>query len=154
MSLIWKLKEFNQLSLAELYAVLKLRNEVFVIEQKCYFPDLDDIDQKSLHYLGFSKNQFLAAYCRIVPAGISYLNISIGRVIVQKSYRRSGAGMELMINAIEQCRVVYGPAAITIGAQVYLKSFYESLGFKHTGEVYKEDDIDHVEMNYHRATAS
>jgi ElaA protein len=141
----WTLKHFNDLTSNELYAVLQLRNEVFVVEQNCVFQDADDNDQSCYHLMGWEYNKLLA-YSRIVPPGISYKEPSIGRVVTSPSSRRKGLGKELMkesINAVEQ---LYRKIPIRIGAQQYLIPFYESFGFFIDGEIYLEDGIPHVIM--------
>ena len=142
----WVCKSFADLSSYELYEVIKLRNEVFVVEQNCVFQDADDKDQKCYHLIGHKGNK-LVAYARLVPVGVSYEGImSIGRVITSPDYRRGGAGRALMQKAIEQCFLLFGVGDIKIGAQLYLKHFYESFGFEQTSEMYLEDDIPHIEM--------
>lgn len=141
----WVYKSFEELNGTEMYELLKLRSLVFVVEQECVFLDIDDKDQKSFHLLGY-EDDVLAAYSRIVPAGVSYTEISIGRVVTHPSYRRQGLGKELMETSIACIEDYYGKQAIHIGAQVYLKSFYESFSFNTISEVYIEDGIPHVEM--------
>jgi len=141
----WKCIPFDLLSPYELYNIIKLRNEVFVVEQNCVFQDADDKDQKCYHLMGYTNNK-LAAYARIVPAGISYSHISIGRVVTSPAFRRSGAGKALIEQAINECNRLFGEQTIKIGAQLYLKHFYESFGFKQTSEMYLEDEIPHIEM--------
>jgi ElaA protein len=146
MNIFWKCKPFDALSPHELYAIVRLRNEVFVVEQNCVFQDADDKDQKCFHLEGYIGDH-LAAYARLVPAGISYPNyISIGRVITSPAYRRSGTGKALMKQAIEYCYQLFNKQPIKIGAQHHLKSFYESLGFVQSSDVYDEDGIPHIEM--------
>jgi ElaA protein len=142
----WDTKHFNDLTPFGLYAVMRLRNEVFVVEQNCVFQDADNKDQSCFHLLGYIGND-LAAYARLVPAGITYEGkISIGRVITSPAYRQMGAGKALMIEAIENCYRLFGKQPIKMGAQLYLKNFYESFGFIQTSEVYDEDGIPHIEM--------
>ncbi len=142
----WVFKPFHQLTVDELYQLLQLRSEVFVVEQNCVFQDMDDKDQHSYHLLGY-KGDVLAAYTRIVPKGISYEQYpSIGRVVTSPKVRGEGRGRELMEESIHQLHQLYGPVSIKIGAQLYLKNFYESLGFAQCGDVYDEDGIDHVPM--------
>lgn len=141
----WKCKFFDELTLHELYTIIKLRNEVFIVEQNCVFQDADDKDQKCYHLMGFAGN-FLAAYARVVPAGVSYKNISIGRIVTSPQFRGIGAGKALIDEAINLCNSLYGEQTIKIGAQLYLKNFYESFGFKQTSEVYDEDGIPHIKM--------
>jgi ElaA protein len=145
MQIQWLLKKFEELTPYQLYAILQLRNEVFVVEQNCVFQDADDKDQGSFHFMGFHNNK-LVAYTRLVPPGISYEQSSIGRVVTSPSIRRSGGGKELMQQSINAMYNLFGKQPIKIGAQLYLKKFYESFGFKQTGDVYDEDGIDHIYM--------
>jgi ElaA protein len=131
----WTCKFFDDLSPHELYIIIKLRNEVFVVEQKCVFQDADNKDQKCYHLMGFAGNE-LAAYARLVPAGVSYKNISIGRIVTSPRYRSIGAGKALINEAITQCNSLYGEQTIEIGAQLYLKNFYKNFGFKQIGDAY------------------
>lgn len=141
----WSCKFFDTLTPAELYEIAKLRSKVFVVEQNCVFQDLDDKDQQCYHLIGYVQNK-LAAYARLVPAGLSYNYISIGRIVTSPLARRTGAGKALMRTAIERCNLLFGKQTIKIGAQLYLKKFYESFGFDQTSEVYDEDGIPHIEM--------
>lgn len=143
----WKCQHFDQLSPVELYAVLRLRSEVFVVEQNCVFLDMDDKDQQCWHVSGY-ENGKLVAYTRLVPPGISYPEPSIGRVVTTPTMRGSGIGRILMQYSIEKIFSIFGKQCIKIGAQLYLKKFYESLGFSVSGPVYLEDGIDHVEMRF------
>jgi ElaA protein len=138
-------KPFQQLSPAELYAILRLRNEVFVVEQACVFQDADNKDQYC-HHLMIFKNEELIAYARLVPAGVSYPEMSIGRVVSSPAARGTGIGRVLMNAAIENCRLLFGSGPIRIGAQAYIKTFYASLGFGETDIAYMEDGIPHLEM--------
>lgn len=141
----WSYKNFNKLLPGELYAILQLRNEVFVVEQNCVFQDADDKDQPSLHLMGWREHK-LVAYTRIVPPGLSYKEPSIGRVVTSPLERGKGTGHELMKVSINKVYELYGICNIKIGAQLYLKKFYESHGFVQTGDIYLEDGIDHIEM--------
>ena len=141
----WLCKRFEELRSAELYSILKLRIEVFIIEQNCIFQDADDKDSFCYHLMNFRGNQ-LAAYTRLVPAGISFKEISIGRVVTDSQFRNLGLGKELMQRSIDMIWNIYGVQPIRIGAQVYLEAFYSSFGFKKAGEIYLEDGIPHVEM--------
>ena len=143
--MIWTLKKFDELSIHELYAILQLRNEVFIIEQNCIYPDLDNKDQSSWHLMCLNHDK-LIAYTRILPPGISYPHPSIGRVVTAATVRKSGLGRELMLRSIDSCEKLFGILPISLGAQLYLKTFYESLGFKIAGEVYLEDGIEHIKM--------
>jgi ElaA protein len=138
-------KKFEELTPVELYAALRLRSEVFVVEQNCVFLDMDNKDQQSLHLLGW-QDDLLAAYTRLVPAGVSFREISIGRVVTSPKMRKAGAGKILMQKSIETAYHFFGKSPIRIGAQLYLKQFYESFGFQQSSEVYLEDDIEHIEM--------
>lgn len=141
----WRCAFFDNLTVHELYAIIKLRNEVFVVEQSCVFQDADDKDQKCYHLMGFAGNE-LAAYARLVPAGVSYEYVSIGRIVTSLKYRNTGAGKALLQTAILQCNLLFGEQNIKIGAQLYLKNFYESFDFKQINDVYDEDGIPHIEM--------
>ncbi|MBE9464855.1 GNAT family N-acetyltransferase [Dyadobacter subterraneus] len=141
----WDIKSFDVLSNQELYELLRLRNEVFIVEQNCIFPDLDGKDQNCYHLLG-RENGILMAYSRIVPPGISYEYASIGRILVSPLGRGKQFGIELMDISILKLEEIYGKSVIRIGAQLYLKKFYESFGFVQSGEIYDEDGIDHIEM--------
>jgi ElaA protein len=145
MHLQWSQKKFADLSPYQLYAILQLRNEVFVVEQNCVFQDADDKDQESHHLMGFLDNK-LVAYTRLVPPGLIYPEMSIGRVITSGTVRRLGAGRELMNQSIDQCYRLFGTGPIKIGAQLYLKGFYESFGFRQISDVYLEDGIEHIYM--------
>ena len=123
----WTFKSFPELSPSALYGILKLRSEVFVVEQQCIFLDMDDKDQESRHVMG-RLNDELVATCRILPPGLAYDEPSIGRVVGSPRYRGKGAGIALMENAIQETMRLYGTLPIKIGAQLYLKRFYESFG--------------------------
>ncbi|MEQ1797654.1 MAG: GNAT family N-acetyltransferase [Lacibacter sp.] len=146
MKLNWVLKTFDDLSPHELYTIMWLRNEVFVVEQNCVFQDADNKDQHSWHLMGWADDKQLMAYSRILPPGLAYVQPSIGRVVTNPAARKEGAGRELMKTAIEYCCKLFGEQDIKIGAQLYLLKFYSSLGFERTGEIYLEDGIEHVEM--------
>ena len=145
MQLNWILKEFNELTTAELYAIMQLRNEVFVVEQNCVYQDADGKDQRSMHLCGWDGVQ-LAAYTRIIPPGISYTEASIGRVVTAAAYRNTGAGRKLMEESIKHTFNRFHVNSIRIGAQVYLAKFYGSLGFIQSSGEYLEDGIPHIEM--------
>jgi ElaA protein len=142
----YQLKSFSELSTVELYAILQLRAEVFVVEQHCPYQDLDGKDQASYHLLGWMDQQ-LVAYCRLLPKGISYPDAaSIGRVVNSGVVRGQGVGKQLMEEALRECQRLFPGELITISAQHYLLRFYQELGFKERGSVYLEDDIPHIEM--------
>lgn len=141
----FQIKPFTALSIKELYDLLKLRAEVFVVEQNCAYLDLDGKDEKALHVLGYF-NEELVAYSRIFKPLDYFENASIGRVIVAQNYRDRKWGNTLMTQAIQGVKVYFSVSAITISAQLYLQKFYESHGFFVTSEMYLEDDIPHIEM--------
>lgn len=143
-------KSFDELSTTELYAILKLRNDVFVVEQKCAFQEIDDKDQQCFHAIIYDGKN-IAAYCRVAPAGIIVPDASIGRVITSPGYRGAGLGKSIMEYVINQCKQLFGNSAITISAQVYVLDFYLNLGFHKTGEIYEEDGIPHLDMVLHPA---
>jgi ElaA protein len=142
----WTIKRFDELTLEELYDILQLRNEVFIVEQNCVYKDLDRKDQSSWHLMAVEDNK-LVAYTRILPPGVSYNDPAIGRVVTSSSKRRAGLGRELMKRSIDACEKLFGKISITLSAQVYLQSFYESFGFVVAGEEYLEDGIPHIEMS-------
>lgn len=141
----WVVKKFGELKPDELYAILRLRSEIFVVEQNCVFLDMDNKDQPSFHLMGL-ENGKLIAYTRLVPPGVAYAEPSIGRVVTSAAVRGSGIGKLLMEKSIEQAERLFGRTPIRIGAQLYLKKFYHSLGFEQSSDVYDEDGIDHIEM--------
>ena len=145
MQLNWIFKKFDELSAAELYSIMQLRNEVFVVEQNCVYQDADDKDQPSMHLCGWDEEK-LVAYTRIIPQGISYTEASIGRVVTSPAGRKTGAGRQLMKESIRRCFSEFNCTAIKIGAQVYLTAFYQSLGFVQCSSEYLEDGIPHIEM--------
>lgn len=145
MTIQWEVKRFDDLSAAILYQLLRLRSEVFVVEQNCVFLDMDNKDQKCYHLLGWMDGQLVAS-TRLVPAGLSYDEMSIGRVVSSPAVRNKGLGRPLMEASISACYELWGKASIRIGAQQYLSKFYRSLGFEIAGEMYLEDGIPHVEM--------
>jgi ElaA protein len=149
MQLNWILKKFEELTPVELYSIMQLRNEVFVVEQNCVYQDADDKDRLSLHFCGWDAEK-LVAYTRIIPQGISYTEASIGRVVTSPAYRNTGAGRQLMKKSISLTFSRFNCTAIKIGAQVYLTKFYQSLGFVQSSEPYPEDGIPHIEMILHK----
>lgn len=145
MSLIWEIKPFEALSLPELYSVLQLRSEVFVVEQNCVYQDIDGKDKKALHVIGEFEGETVA-YCRLFKSGDYFDQASIGRVIVKENFRDKKWGHDLIKEAVGAIQSHFGESQITISAQLYLKKFYESHGFKQTTEEYLEDGIPHIEM--------
>lgn len=145
MELTTVIKSFEELSNQELYAIIRLRNEVFVVEQDCVFQDADNKDQLAYHVM-IKVDDFLVAYSRVLPAGASYAEVSIGRVVSDIKARRTGAGRRLMKDSLKFILDTYGHCTVRIGAQTYLNAFYKSLGFEDAGETYLEDGIEHIEM--------
>jgi ElaA protein len=145
MKINWQIKAFEALSVQELYDLMKLRSEVFVVEQNCVYLDLDGKDKYALHLYGeFEGN--IVAHARLFKPGISFDNASIGRVVVSTSHRDKKWGHELMREAIAAIAKYYNEDKITIGAQLYLKKFYEGHGFVQSSEMYLEDGIPHIDM--------
>ena len=153
MQLNWIFKKFDELTAAELYSIMQLRNEVFVVEQNCVYQDADDKDQASMHLCGWDGAN-LVAYTRIIPQGISYTEASIGRVVTDPAARGQGLGHTLMSQAIDTLQRLWGLQPIRIGAQAHLQDFYRQHGFVTASPVYDEDGIDHVEMRRDPAGAS
>jgi len=142
----WKLIDFVDFTPQCLYDVLKIRTDVFVVEQNCPYPELDNKDQVSKHFCGYDNEGHLVAYTRILPPGISYKEASIGRVLVSKSARYKKYGKTLMQLSINISQHLYPNSSIKIGAQCYLENFYTGLGFSKSSEPYLEDGIPHIEM--------
>lgn len=138
-------KPFASLTPDELYGIMRLRNEVFVVEQNCVFQDADNKDQQCYHLMVWD-DENLVAYARLLPAGLMYDEISFGRIISSPLYRGTGAGKLLVARAVTACEELFGIGPIRIGAQLYLTKFYASFGFEETGEIYLEDGIKHIEM--------
>lgn len=143
--LIIQVKTFEELTKQELYSLLQLRSEVFVVEQDCVYQDIDGKDQKALHVLGFKEDK-LVAYTRIFKPGDYFKEPSIGRVVVVKNERAYKYGYDIVKASIKAITENYKASLIKISAQVYLKKFYTNLGFKAIGEPYLEDDIPHIAM--------
>ena len=140
-----KVKTFSELTNQELYNLLQLRSEVFVVEQDCVYQDLDGKDEKALHVLGI-KNKTLVAYTRIFKPGDYFNESSIGRVVVAKNERQYKYGYDIMKASIEAIKNNFKTSEIKISAQCYLNKFYTNLGFKNIGEEYLEDGIPHIAM--------
>ena len=144
-STVWKIKTFDEFTVPELYAVLKARIDVFVIEQNCPYPDLDNYDQKAVH-IWAEENGDVLAYCRIFDKGIKYDETSIGRVLTTEKARGKSLGKQLIQYAVETIENRFHTAEVRISAQDYLLRFYSGFGFEDTGKKYLEDDIPHTEM--------
>lgn len=147
MQLSYQAIPYPDLTKEQLYALLRLRAEVFVVEQNCPYQDLDNKDQRATHLLGTTPDGRLAAYTRILPKGISYIDhASIGRVITAPFARGKGLGRELMKKSIATLYDKYGKQTIKISAQAHLQDYYSSVGFEGHGEIYDEDGIPHRGM--------
>lgn len=145
MKLRWECKPFNDLSADQMYTILCVRQEVFVLEQECLYLDADGKDRKSFHLMGFDDDN-LVAYARIVEPGVSYTEVSMGRILTTKTTRGTGAGIELMEVGLREIEKIYGKVPVRISAQTYLLNFYQKFGFESTGKEYLEDEIPHTEM--------
>ena len=143
----FKIKAFKDLTVDELYAILQLRENVFVVEQNCIYNDIDNVDQVCYHLFSVDQNaEKIIAYTRLVPANIKFDVPAIGRLISDKNYRGKGLGRALMKKSIEETCRIFNTSVIKISAQTYLLDFYSSLGFKPISETYDEDGIEHVDM--------
>ena len=139
------IKSFEQLTTTELYQLLQLRSEVFVVEQDCVYQDMDGKDEMALHVLGYHDDQ-LAAYTRLFKPGDYFKESSIGRVVVKDLFRKHGYGYNIMEASIDYLEKKVVVNRIEISAQTYLKRFYNNLKFKEVGEGYLEDGIPHIKM--------
>ena len=148
----WRLAHFDELSLRELHDIYQARIGVFVVEQNCVFQDVDGADPVSWHLLGLGPRRHgddepaLVAYCRLVPPGVKFAEPSIGRVLTTEAVRRTGAGRELVREAVARAQALWPGAALRIGAQVYLDRFYGEFGFETCSAPYDEDGIMHIHM--------
>ncbi|WP_456461528.1 GNAT family N-acetyltransferase [Lutibacter sp.] len=138
-------KLFRELTSIELYKILQLRSEVFVVEQNCVYQDVDDKDQKALHVIGY-KNNNIIAYTRVFKPGDYFLEASIGRVVVKQSERKYNYGHQIVKASIKAIKDNFKETTIKISAQTYLIKFYNSLGFEKIGKEYLEDNIPHIAM--------
>lgn len=145
MVLNWEFKTFSELTAAELYEILKLRVDVFVVEQECPYPELDNLDQQCIH-LTCKEDGEILSYARLVPADVKYDIPSIGRVIVQAEMRGKGLAKQLINRSIEFILTEWRADEIQLQGQLYLKDFYQSFGFEPVSEVYDEDGIPHIDM--------
>ncbi|MDF0706918.1 GNAT family N-acetyltransferase [Flagellimonas okinawensis] len=139
------IKAFSELTTKELYQILRLRSEVFVVEQDCVYQDLDNKDQKALHVMGIKDGE-VVAYTRIFKPGDYFNNVSIGRVVVNQDQRKYGLGKQIMLASLEAIHQKFPGKSIEISAQSYLLKFYTDLGFNAFGEEYLEDGIPHRRM--------
>ena len=145
MGLRWEWKRFEELSAEEVYTILCVRQQVFVLEQECLYLDADGKDRQAFHLMGFDGDA-LVAYARILDAGVSYPEVSMGRILTTEKARGTGAGIQLMEVGLQRIEAHYGNVPVRISAQTYLLRFYEKFGFKSTGKQYLEDEIPHTEM--------
>jgi ElaA protein len=143
----WVIKKFEELKSEEIYQILKIRNEVFIVEQHCAYQDCDGKD-KAAYHIFLEDNKEIVAYLRILQKGVSYDEISVGRVLVNKNYRGKGLAHEMMMKAINFIEENLNESEIRISAQAHLVSFYRGVGFEEVSTVYLEDDIPHIEMLY------
>lgn len=141
----WRCQSFDALSPRALHDLLRLRSEVFVVEQRCLFLDLDGADPDCWHLCGEADGRLLA-YARLVPAGLKFTEASIGRVVSDPATRGSGLGHALMAQAVRELHTLWGEQPIRIGAQAHLAGFYRAHGFEPEGAGYDEDGIPHVQM--------
>jgi ElaA protein len=139
------IKNFKELTTKELYDLLQLRSEVFVVEQDCVYQDIDGKDNNALHILGY-KNKEIVAYTRVFKAGDYFDEASIGRVVVAINERQYKYGYDIMKASIEAVKSHFNTTKILLSAQVYLKTFYNNLLFFEVGEEYLEDGIPHIKM--------
>lgn len=147
--MIFEFKHYNALSLDELYDILQLRAEIFVVEQDCVYNDIDGLDKDAIHQF-YRKDGEIVAYSRLLKSGTRFPDCSIGRVIVKDSERGTGLGLEMMKQAKSYILNDWKTPKIKISAQKYLRNFYESLGFKIVTEEYLEDGIPHFGMLFEK----
>lgn len=147
-TIIWKTVPFEDLSLIELHDMLRLRVDIFVVEQNCPYPEIDGHDPVCFHCLGHDPMGRLVATARIAPAGVIYEEVSIGRVVVSESHRGLDLGRKLMEASMAFCRERLAARSIKIAAQLYLEKFYQRLGFDTISAVYPWDGIDHIDMRW------
>ena len=144
-SIVWKIKPFSKLSTEELYQILQIRQEVFIVDQTCYYLDADGYDQQAVHIWAEKEGEILA-YSRVFEPGIKYKEASIGRVLTNPNYRKNKLGKILIRFSINTIEARFRTQSIRISAQDYLLHFYSEFGFQDTGKKYLEDDIPHTEM--------
>ncbi len=149
----WKVKRFDDLSTRELYDLLRLRTDIFVVEQECPYPELDgkDTHGETIHVWQYGPDMNIAAYLRILAPGISYPGVGLGRVAVHKEFRGTGLAHEMIDKAIELAGMSWPGVKIEIGAQEYLTGFYKSHGFRVTSAPYLEDNIPHIDMTLNQS---
>lgn len=142
----WSIGKMTSMDAKTLYEIIVLRFNVFIIEQSCFYDEFDHKDLVAIHVYGKDDSGKIIAYLRILEPGVTYDEVSIGRVVVSSEYRKEGVGRELMQMGLRTVHDQYGDVPIRISAQAYLQAFYASLGFEAQSEIYLEDDIPHIEM--------
>ncbi|SMC27562.1 ElaA protein [Andreprevotia lacus DSM 23236] len=145
-ALRWQWYDFDAFDARTLYAYLKLRVDIFVVEQNCPYPELDDLDLQARHLLGHDEQGRVLACLRLVPPGLKYAQPSLGRVVIAPAARGTGAGHQLIAEALRHSDALYPGMAHQIGAQAHLAGFYGRHGFVQNGDVYDEDGIPHIHM--------
>ena len=145
MKISWKFKPFNDLTAHELHDFLQIRQQVFIVEQNCPYSDIDKTDKLSFHLMALA-NQQTVGYARIIPPGVLYDEVSIGRIVTHQQLRRTGLGKLVVEKALDECRSLFPNSPIKIMAQSYLCKFYESFGFTVISEEFMEDNIPHIYM--------
>ena len=146
----WILKKFHDLTVDEFHDILQLRINIFIVEQNCPYPELDDKDKIAFHLFGINKQNKIIAYTRIFKPGDYYIEASFGRVAVHQDYRNQKTGFQLVEQTIIEIHKLFGNTNIKIGAQTYLNNFYQSFGFYQVGDDYIEDGIPHIHMLINR----
>ena len=141
METTWRTHTFDELTAQQLYAIVQLRERVFVVEQRCVYLDADGLDLVARHLWG-ERDGDLVGYLRILPAGVKYTEVAIGRVVTAKQARGGGLGRELVQRGIDEC----GSVPIRISAQAHLEDWYKQLGFVRASAIYDEDGIAHIDM--------
>lgn len=142
----WTIQKMASMDATTLYEIIVLRFNVFIIEQACFYEEFDNKDLEATHVYGRNDTGNIIAYLRILEPGVSYEEVSIGRVVVSPEYRREGIGGDLMQMGLKAVNDLYGDVPVRISAQAYLQAFYGSFGFEAQSEIYLEDDIPHIEM--------
>jgi ElaA protein len=142
----WEIAPFHSLTTEKIYEILKARAEVFVVEQKCVYLDIDGLDPKSCHIVGWGKPDTVAAYLRLIPPGDARAEPALGRILTTAPYRGMGLGQKLVDIGITEAKRRYPGRAVKISAQLYLEKFYRDFGFVKTSEPYDEDGIPHIDM--------
>ena len=148
LSLVWEVRQFNEFSICQLYEMLQLRVDVFVVEQQCAYPELDsyDQDENTKHLMGRDADSQLLAYARLLPPNLNSSKVGIGRIVVKKNARGLGIGHQLMHRALEESQKEWASYGIRIAAQDYLQKFYEYYGFVRQSDVFLDHGIPHIEM--------